>query len=104
MSRINSFTRPDLAVLDRDTLIAISVLATLIWLIHRSTRPRLAPAAGLVTIPGVAIFGNLLQLGWSNCQVRELAGLAKRYGPIFQMRLGNRVSVSEENCREGEHC
>lgn len=43
----------------------------------------------LVEIPGVPLFGNLLQLGSSHAQACRR--LAARYGPIFQVRLGNRV-------------
>jgi phenylacetate 2-hydroxylase len=44
---------------------------------------------GLVDLPGVPIFGNLLQLGSSHANACRK--LAARYGPIFQLRLGNRV-------------
>lgn len=43
----------------------------------------------LVEVPGVPLFGNLLNLGSSHAQACRR--LATRYGPIFQVRLGNRV-------------
>lgn len=43
----------------------------------------------LVEVPGVPLFGNLLNLGSSHAQACRR--LAARYGPIFQVRLGNRV-------------
>lgn len=44
---------------------------------------------GLPEIPGVPIFGNLLQLGEHHAKVA--GSWAKKYGPVFQVRLGNRV-------------
>jgi phenylacetate 2-hydroxylase len=41
-------------------------------------------------IPGFPIVGNLVQLG--DEQPRRLAQLSKKYGPVFQIRLGNKVS------------
>lgn len=44
---------------------------------------------GLPEIPGVPLFGNLLQLGQDHARVT--AAWAKKYGwPVFQTRLGNR--------------
>lgn len=44
---------------------------------------------GLPEIPGVPVFGNLLQLGDSHPKVA--AQWAKKYGPVFQTRYGNKV-------------
>jgi phenylacetate 2-hydroxylase len=49
---------------------------------------------GIPEIPGVPLFGNLLQFGDRHAKVA--AGLAKKYGPVFQVRLGNRVSLPPE--------
>ncbi|RMD41081.1 hypothetical protein DV735_g4033, partial [Chaetothyriales sp. CBS 134920] len=47
---------------------------------------------GLPEIPGVPLFGNLLQLGQDHARVT--AKWAKQYGwPVFQTRLGNRRIV-----------
>jgi hypothetical protein len=43
----------------------------------------------LPSIPGLPIVGNLVQLGSE--QPRRLAQLSKKYGPVFQIRLGNKV-------------
>lgn len=42
----------------------------------------------LPEVPGVPIFGNLLQLGEHHAKVA--AKWAKKFGPVFQVRLGNR--------------
>lgn len=46
---------------------------------------------GIPEIPGVPIFGNLLQLGTSHATVTQK--WAAKYGPVFQTRLGNRRVV-----------
>ena len=46
---------------------------------------------GIPEIPGVPIFGNLLQLGTSHATVAQK--WAAKYGPVFQTRLGNRRVV-----------
>ena len=43
----------------------------------------------LPEIPGVPIFGNLLQLGQEHARVA--GAWAKKYGPVFQVRLGTKV-------------
>ncbi|KAF9887692.1 hypothetical protein FE257_009645 [Aspergillus nanangensis] len=46
---------------------------------------------GLPSVPSVPIFGNLFQLGSEH--PKRLAELSKKYGPVFQIRLGNRRFV-----------
>ena len=43
----------------------------------------------LPEIPGVPVFGNLLQLGQEHARVA--GAWAKKYGPVFQVRLGTKV-------------
>ena len=45
----------------------------------------------LPAVPSVPIFGNLFQLGSEH--PKRLAKLSKQYGPVFQIRLGNRVRL-----------
>lgn len=49
----------------------------------------------LPTIPGFPIVGNLVQLG--TAQPRRLAQSSKKYGPVFQIRLGNKVGLLFHN-------
>ena len=57
----------------------------------------------LPSIPGLPIVGNLAQLG--DEQPRRLAELAKRYGPVYQIRLGNKVKPSLSRIvKQGEEC
>lgn len=43
----------------------------------------------LPAVPSVPIFGSLFQLGSEH--PKHLAELSRQYGPVFQIRLGNRV-------------
>lgn len=45
----------------------------------------------LPAIPGFPIVGNLIQLGTE--QPRRLAQLSQKYGPVFQIKLGNKVGL-----------
>jgi phenylacetate 2-hydroxylase len=48
----------------------------------------------LPSVPGVPIIGNLAQLGTE--QPKRLAELSKKHGPVFQIRLGNKVCLSSK--------
>jgi len=65
----------------------IAVLLVFIKTLNTTDIPRIKK---LPEVPGVPIFGNLLQLGVHHAAVT--ARWAKMYGPVFQTRLGNRVS------------
>ncbi|CAI6255919.1 unnamed protein product [Periconia digitata] len=45
----------------------------------------------LPEIPGLPLFGSLLEFGTNHAKVAQ--NLAKKYGPVFQVRLGNRRIV-----------
>jgi hypothetical protein len=70
--------------------IAIAVLAAVYFLIRYLNRTDIPKIKGLPEIPGVPVFGNLLQLGDRHATVA--AKWAKKYGPVFQVRMGNKVS------------
>jgi phenylacetate 2-hydroxylase len=44
---------------------------------------------GIPEIPGQPLFGSLLELGNNHAKVAK--GWAEKYGPVFQVRLGNKV-------------
>jgi len=46
---------------------------------------------GLPEIPGLPLFGSLFELGTNHAKVAQ--GWAKKYGPVFQVRMGNRRIV-----------
>lgn len=66
----------------------LAVIFTAIKIIDRTDVPKIK---GLPEIPGVPIFGNLRQLGDNHAlKAKEWA---KKYGPVFQVRMGNRRIV-----------
>jgi phenylacetate 2-hydroxylase len=67
----------------------IALLAVIFFLIRYLNRTDTPKIKHLPEIPGIPLFGNLLQFGSGHARV---AGeLAKKFGPVFQVRLGNRV-------------
>lgn len=70
------------------SLVAAVVVFALYKLLSSTDKPKIA---GIPEIPGVPVFGNLLQLGEEHAKVA--AGWAKKYGPVFQARLGNKVRL-----------
>lgn len=44
---------------------------------------------GLPEVPGLPLLGSLYELGENHAKVAQ--GWAKKYGPVFQVRMGNRV-------------
>ncbi|EAL86133.1 hypothetical protein KXW98_009364 [Aspergillus fumigatus] len=71
--------------------IVLAVLAAVYLLIRYLNRTDIPKIKGLPEIPGVPIFGNLLQLGDRHATVA--ARWAKKYGPVFQVRMGNKRIV-----------
>lgn len=64
----------------------LSVVFLLVKLANRTDQPKIK---GLPEVPGVPIFGNLLQLGSDHARVT--GAWAKKFNwPVFQTRLGNR--------------
>lgn len=70
--------------------VAVLVIFFAIRYLNASDVPKIK---NLPEIPGVPLFGNLLQLGSNHSLVAMK--WAKQYGPVFQTRLGNRVSSSK---------
>jgi phenylacetate 2-hydroxylase len=77
-----------LAAMTVQTL-AIAVVTVVYFIIRYLNRTDVPKIKGLPEIPGVPLFGNLLQLGDQHAQVT--AKWAKKYGPVFQVRMGNKV-------------
>jgi phenylacetate 2-hydroxylase len=71
--------------------IAIAVVVVVYFLVRYFNRTDVPKIKGLPEIPGVPIFGNLLQLG--NKHATVAAKWAKEYGPVFQVRMGNKRVV-----------
>ncbi|POR31884.1 Phenylacetate 2-hydroxylase [Tolypocladium paradoxum] len=69
-------------------LLGIAVAAAVYLLIRCLSATDVPKIKGLPEIPGVPIFGNLLQLGTDHARVTQK--WARRYGPVFQTRLGTK--------------
>lgn len=65
----------------------LSIIYFIVRYLNRTDTPKIK---NLPEIPGVPLFGNLLQLGTEHARVAKK--WAEQYGPVFQTRLGNRVS------------
>jgi phenylacetate 2-hydroxylase len=69
--------------------ILVAVFAVLLQLLARllygTDKPKIK---NLPEIPGVPLFGNLIQLGTDHARVAQR--WARQYGPVFQTRLGNK--------------
>jgi phenylacetate 2-hydroxylase len=50
---------------------------------------------GLPEVPGLPLFGSLFELGEHHALVAQR--WAKKHGPVFQARLGNKVSVASSS-------
>ena len=66
----------------------IAVLFAALKIIDKTDVPKIK---GLPEVPGIPIFGNLFQLGDNHAINAQK--LAQKYGPVFQVRLGNRRIV-----------
>lgn len=74
-------------------VLGIAIIA-IVFVLYRSLNATDAPKIkGIPEIPGVPLFGNLLQLGVDHARVAQK--WATKYGPVFQARLGNRVRISQ---------
>jgi hypothetical protein len=68
-------------------IVVAALVLLLIRYLNYTDTPKIK---NLPEVPGVPLFGNLLQFGSSHAKAaREFA---QKYGPVFQVRLGNRVS------------
>lgn len=71
--------------------LGFAVLAIAYFLLRYLSRTDVPKIKGLPEIPGWPIFGSLYELG--EYHARVAGKWAKKYGPVFQARLGNKVSL-----------
>jgi hypothetical protein len=55
---------------------------------------------GLPEVPGLPLFGSLFELGTNHAKVAQ--GWAKKYGPVFQVRMGNKVRTTKFEAKSAE--
>ena len=80
-------------------VLGIAILAILYALYRFLNSTETPKIKGTPEIPGVPLFGNLLQLGVDHARVAQK--WAKKYGPVFQARLGNKVCVNSTSDDDG---
>ncbi|KAK3725133.1 hypothetical protein LTR37_000644 [Vermiconidia calcicola] len=66
----------------------IALVYTTVKIMDRTDVPKIK---NLPEIPGWPIFGNLIQLGENHAKIAH--DWSKKYGPVFQVRMGNRRIV-----------
>src|SRR3984885_7484646 len=81
--------------------IAFAILAIGYFIIKYLNHTDHPKVKNLPEIPGVPLFGNLLQFGEHHAKVA--ARLAKKYGPVFQVRLGNRRIIFANTFESVKH-
>ncbi|KAG6038319.1 hypothetical protein E4U41_004341 [Claviceps citrina] len=77
-------------------IIGIALVAAvylLVRFLNSTDQPRIK---GMPEIPGLPIFGNLIELGTDHARVAQR--WARKYGPVFQARLGNRLTIGMDEC------
>lgn len=70
-------------------LVLLAVVFALWKYLNHTDKPKIK---GIPEVPGIPLFGNLLQLGDEHA--KRAQELAKKYGAVFQVRLGNKVGTS----------
>ena len=69
--------------------VEFALIAIFVFAIRYLSRTDIPKIKNLPEIPGIPLFGSLLELGDKHAKVA--AQWAEKYGPVFQARLGNRV-------------
>lgn len=69
-------------------VIPVAIVAVIYYLTKFLSRTDIPKIKNLPELPGIPIFGSLFLLG--KYHARNCAKLADKYGPVFQVRLGNR--------------
>ncbi|KOS18789.1 Phenylacetate 2-hydroxylase [Escovopsis weberi] len=82
-------------------LVGLTVAAVAYTIIRYLNSTDVAKIKGIPEIPGVPIFGNLIQLGVDHARVAQR--WAAKYGPVFQTRLGNKRVIFVNSYKTVKH-
>lgn len=83
------------------TTFGFAFLAILFFLVKYFNRTDTPKIKNLPEVPGYPLVGSLLQFGEHHAKVA--ARLAKKYGPVFQVRLGNKRIVFANTFESVKH-
>ncbi|KAF8249080.1 cytochrome P450 [Wilcoxina mikolae CBS 423.85] len=72
-------------------LLLIALSTAIYLLFHYANRTITPKIKGIPEVPGLPFLGSLLSIG--SCHARKALEWSKTYGPVFQVRLGNRRVV-----------
>jgi len=73
-------------------LVLIGVAIAFYFFLKYANSTDIPKIKGIPEIPGLPFIGNLWQLG--SCHAKKAQEWSRKYGPVFQVRLGNRVRLS----------
>nr|POE47493.1 phenylacetate 2-hydroxylase [Quercus suber] len=88
MSYTSTESHGVVALLLSPKILPIFLLAVAFTLLKLFDSTDVPQVKGIPQVPGIPIFGNLFQLGTNHARVAQQ--LSKQYGPVFQVRMGNR--------------
>ena len=69
--------------------VGIALISFVFFAVRYFNQTDVSRIKNLPEIPGVPVFGNLLQLGSEHA--KKAGEWVKQYGPVFQVRLGTKV-------------
>lgn len=73
-------------------LLVVAVSAFVYLLIKFANHTTTPKIPGIPEVPGLPFLGSLVEIG--DCHARKALEWSKKYGPVFQVRLGNKVCIS----------
>lgn len=74
--------------------LAIAAITIVFFVIKYFNRTDVPKIKNLPEIPGVPLFGSLIQLGEEHA--KKAREWVKQYGDVFQVRMGNKVCIPVE--------
>ncbi|KAI4135814.1 MAG: hypothetical protein LQ347_000360, partial [Umbilicaria vellea] len=81
--------------------VGLALIAVVFFVIRYLNGTDAPKIKGLPEVPGVPIFGSLLQLG--DVHAKRAGAWVKKFGPVFQVRLGNRRIVFANTFESVKH-
>ena len=72
-----------------------AAFAVIFYFIQYLTKTDIPKIKGLPEAPGIPIFGSLFKMG--SCHARAAGNWVKSVGPVFQVRLGNKVGADGQS-------
>jgi len=71
-------------------VVVLALIAAIYFLNQYLNRTNTPKIEGIPEVAGYPLFGSLIELGTNHAKVAQR--WAEKYGPVFQVRMGNKVS------------